>query len=179
MRIAERLAAPSPGHPFGTDSYGRDGLSLVMAGARTALAVALAACAIGLGIGVPLGLLAAARGGWVDEAVMRLNDLVFGFPALLLAVLLAATLGPGALDAVIAIGVYSTPVFARVVRAGARRIWRLDYILAARVAGEGPLATAPWLAAFPGGAILVTVLGFSLLGEGLRVRFAEPGGAGG
>jgi peptide/nickel transport system permease protein len=91
IHIAGRLAPPSLAHPFGADAYGRDGLSQVMAGARTALLVAGAACLIGLGLGVPLGLLAAARRGWVDELVMRVNDLVFAFPALLLAVLAAAS----------------------------------------------------------------------------------------
>jgi peptide/nickel transport system permease protein len=235
IHIAGRLAPPSALHPFGTDAYGRDGLSQVMAGARTALLVAAAACLVGLGLGAPLGLLAAARRGWADELVMRFNDLVFAFPALLLAVLAAAALGPGALDAVIAIGVYSIPVFARVTRTGALRLWSLDYVLAARAAGKGgtrislehilpnlfaPLAVqgalqlslavvaeaglaylglsaqpptpswgrmladaqtlygqAPWLALFPGGAIVLTVLGFSLLGEGLRRRFQAEGGA--
>ncbi|HEY2658913.1 MAG TPA: ABC transporter permease [Caulobacteraceae bacterium] len=228
MAAAARLAAPSLAHPFGADAYGRDVLSMVLAGSRTALAVAVTASAIGLGIGAPLGLLAAARGGWVDEAVMRLNDLVFAFPALLIAVLLAAAFGPGAVNAVIAIGIFNVPVFARVARGAALSLWAQDYVLAARLAGKASLrisaehiapnllsglivqaaiqlslavvadaglsyvglgvqppepswgrmlaeaqtlfATAPWLALFPGAAIVLTVLGFSLLGDGLRAR---------
>lgn len=137
IAVAERLQAPSPAHPFGTDAYGRDVLSAVMAGARSALGVAAAACALGVGLGAPLGLLAAARRGWTEELILRAGDLVFAFPALLLAVLLAAALGPGALNAAVAIGVFSVPVFARVVRAEALRLWTREFILAARLAGKG------------------------------------------
>ena len=137
MGVGARLTAPSAAHWLGTDAYGRDALSMVMAGARSALAVAAAACAIGLGAGAPLGLLAAARRGWLEELVMRGSDLVFALPALLLAVLLTATLGPGGLNAVIAIGVFSAPVFARVARAEGLRLWSRDYVLAARLAGKG------------------------------------------
>ena len=235
MNTAPRLAAPSLAHPFGADSYGRDVLSMVLAGSRSALAVALAASALGLGVGAPLGLIAAARGGWADEAVMRLNDLIFAFPALLIAVLLAAAFGPGALNAVIAIGLFNVPVFARVARGAALSLWTQDYVLAARLAGKGDLrislehiapnlagglivqaaiqlslavvadaglsyvglgvqppqpswgrmlaeaqtliGAAPWLALCPGAAIVVAVLGFSLLGEGLRARLDPRDGA--
>ncbi len=139
VAVDQRLQPPSALHWLGSDAYGRDVLSAVMAGARSALAVAAAACALGMGVGVPLGLLAAARRGWTEELVMRTGDLVFAFPALLLAVLLAAALGPGALNAVVAIGVFSIPVFARVTRAEALRLWTRDFILAARLAGKGPL----------------------------------------
>ena len=228
LDIAARLEPPSAAHLLGTDAYGRDVLSQLMAGARTALAVAVSSCALGLGLGAPLGLLAAARRGWVEEFVARGSDLVFAFPALLSAVLIAAWLGPGAVDAVAAIGVASTPVFARVARTGALRVWSLDFVLAARAAGKGParitlehvlpnlapallvqatlqlglavvaeaglaylglsaqppqpswgrmladaqtlLAAAPWLAVFPGLAIVATVAGFGLASEGLRRR---------
>ena len=232
MDIAQRLSPPSAAHLFGTDAYGRDVASQVMAGARTALLVALASCAVGLGLGVPLGLAAAARRGWLEALVARGSDLVFAFPALLSAVLLAAWLGPGALDAVAAIGVAAAPVFARVARTGALRLWSLDFVLAARAAGAGPgritwrhvlpnlasallvqaalqlslavvaeaglafiglsaqppqpswgrmladaqtlFVAASWLAVFPGLAIVATVAGFGLLGEGLRRRLAAP-----
>jgi len=88
-------------------------------------------------IGVPLGLLAAARRGAVDELVMRGNDLIFAFPSLLLAILITAVFGPGAVNAIIAIGIFNIPVFARVTRGGALQLWTRDYILAARVAGKG------------------------------------------
>ncbi|TIL39609.1 MAG: ABC transporter permease, partial [Mesorhizobium sp.] len=86
--IADKTQAPSPAHWFGTDHFGRDIFSMIMVGARNSIAVALVAVGIGMGVGVPLGALAAARGGVVDEAVMRLNDLVFAFPALLSAIMI-------------------------------------------------------------------------------------------
>ncbi|MDO5612820.1 MAG: ABC transporter permease [Paracoccus sp. (in: a-proteobacteria)] len=138
LNIAGRLAPPSAAHVFGTDHLGRDILSMVMVGARTSIAVALVAVGIGMGAGVPLGLIAAAnRGGWLDEVVMRGNDLIFAFPALVIAILLTAVLGPGAVNAIIAIGIFNIPVFARVTRGGALPIWVLDYIRAAQVAGKG------------------------------------------
>ena len=103
MDITARLRPPGTGALFGTDAYGRDVLSMIMAGARNALAVALAAASLGLLAGAPLGLAAAAFGGWVDDLIMRANDLVFAFPALLIAVMISALLGPGALNAIIAI----------------------------------------------------------------------------
>ncbi len=228
LAIADRLQPPSFFHLFGTDAYGRDVASQVMAGSRAALLVAGASCALGLGLGVPLGLTAAARRGWTEELVMRSADLAFAFPALLTAVLLAAWLGPGVWDAAAAIGISAVPVFARVARIGAVRLWSLDFTLAARAAGRGGLGvtlahvlpnlmptllvqaalqlslavlaeaglayiglsaqppqptwgrmladaqtlftTAPWLALFPGLAIVASVAGFQLLGEGLRRR---------
>lgn len=137
MNIAARLQPPSWAHPFGTDHFGRDILSMVMVGARTSIAVALVAVGIGMGIGVPLGLIAAAnRGGWLDEVVMRGNDLVFAFPSLVIAILITAVFGPSAVNAIIAIGIFNIPVFARVTRGGALPIWTLDYIRAAEVAGK-------------------------------------------
>ncbi|TIQ16549.1 MAG: ABC transporter permease [Mesorhizobium sp.] len=223
--IADKIQAPSPAHWFGTDHFGRDIFSMIMVGARNSIAVALVAVGIGMGVGVPLGALAAARGGVVDEAVMRLNDLVFAFPALLSAIMITAIFGPGPLNAIIAIGIFNIPVFARVARAGALAIWPREFILAARAAGKGRalitiehvlpnivtlllvqgtiqfalgilaeaglsyvglgtqppmpswgrmlfdaqtrMATAPWMAIFPGMAIVVTVLGLNLLGDGI------------
>ncbi len=134
--IGRRLSAPSAAHPFGTDHFGRDVLSMIMVGAQNSLAVALVAVGVGVGVGAPLGLLAAARGGWIDETVMRLNDLLFAFPALLLAVMITAVFGPGAINAVIAIGLFNIPVFARVTRGAASALWTREYILAARTAGK-------------------------------------------
>lgn len=138
--VARRLLAPSAAHPFGTDHFGRDVLSMIIVGARNSLLVAAVAVAMGLAAGVPLGLWAAARGGLVDELVMRGADLVFALPALLLAILFTAVLGPGVLNAVIAIGLFNAPVFARVTRGGALGLWTQDFVLAARMAGLRPAA---------------------------------------
>lgn len=139
ISIADKLKPPSAAHPFGTDHFGRDILSMVMVGARTSLAVALVAVGIGVLVGVPLGLIAAARrGGWLDEVIMRGNDLIFAFPSLVIAILITAALGPSAVNAILAIGIFNIPVFARVTRAGAMPLWTLDYIRAAQVAGKGP-----------------------------------------
>ena len=140
--IESRLLPPSAGHWLGTDPLGRDVLALLAAGSRGSLLVALAAVAIGAGLGVPLGLAAAAAGGLGAEALTRLNDLVFAFPALLLAVLVSATLGPGAATAVLAIGIFNVPVFARLTQASARALASRDFVLAARAAGKGELAIA-------------------------------------
>jgi peptide/nickel transport system permease protein len=137
LDIVDKLQAPSRHHWLGTDQLGRDVLSLIMAGAKTSVGVALLAVIIGATVGVPLGLLAAAHRGAIDEVVMRSNDVVFAFPALLLAILITAVFGPGAINAIIAIGIFNIPVFARVSRAGALQAWTRDYTLAARVAGKG------------------------------------------
>ncbi|RVD71477.1 ABC transporter permease, partial [Mesorhizobium sp. M4A.F.Ca.ET.029.04.2.1] len=136
--ISDKTLTPSWAHWFGTDHFGRDILSMIMVGARNSIAVALVAVGIGMGVGVPLGAFAAARGGLADEALMRLNDLVFAFPALLSAIMITAIFGPGAINAIIAIGIFNIPVFARVARAGALAIWPREFILAARAAGKGP-----------------------------------------
>lgn len=228
LDIAHRLAPGSMAHPFGTDQLGRDLVSMLMAGARPSIGVALLAVAIGLGAGVPLGLVAAARPGWLDEAIVRASDILFAFPALVLALLIIAVAGPGAVNAGIAIGLFNVPVFARLTRAAARSIWARDFILAARLAGKGTarisiehvlpniagpllvqalvqlslgliaeaglsflglgaqppypswgrmladgqtlIGMAPRLVILPGLAILVTVLGINLAGDGLRAR---------
>jgi len=226
--IPGKLEGPSLHHWFGTDQLGRDVLSMIMAGARNTVGVALLSVLIGAAVGIPLGLAAAAERGVVGELIMRGNDLIFAFPALLLAILITAALGPGAINAVIAIGVFNIPVFARVVRGGSLNLWTRDYTLAARVAGKGRarislehilpnLATLlvvqgtiqfslgviaeaglsyvglgaqpptpswgrmlneaqsltaldPALALFPGGAVVLLVLGLNLLGDGLGRR---------
>jgi peptide/nickel transport system permease protein len=137
LSIIDKLQPPSAHHWFGTDQLGRDVLSLVMAGAKNSVGVALLSVIIGSCVGVPMGLVAAARRGVLDEALMRGNDVVFAFPALLLAILITAAFGPGAINAVIAIGIFNIPVFARVTRGGALQLWTRDYTLAARVAGKG------------------------------------------
>lgn len=138
LPVANRMTPPSAAHWFGTDHFGRDILSMIMVGARNSIAVAIVAVVVGMGIGVPLGMMAAARGGWIDETLMRVNDVVFAFPALLSAVMITAIFGPGAINAVVAIGIFNVPVFARVARAGALALWPREYVLAARAAGKGP-----------------------------------------
>ena len=138
VEVAQRFMVPSMAHPLGTDQLGRDMLSMVMVGARTSIAVALVAVGIGVAFGVPLGLTAAAwRGSLLDEVVMRGNDLVFAFPSLVIAILITAVFGPSAVNAIIAIGIFNVPVFARLTRGAALSLWSLDYILAARLAGKG------------------------------------------
>lgn len=137
--IASKLRTPSAEHWLGTDHFGRDVLSMMMVGARNSIVVSLVAVSIGAGFGVPLGALAAARGGWVDEAVMRFNDFTFAFPALLSAVMITALAGPGAVNSIIAIGIFNVPVFARITRGAALPIWKREYIMAARVSGKGPV----------------------------------------
>lgn len=136
VNVDDRLLPPSAAHWMGTDHLGRDVFSQIMVGARTSILVSIVAVLVGLSFGVPLGLLAAANGGRLDEFIMRANDLVFAFPALVLAILLTALLGPGAINAIVAIGVFNIPVFARVTRGPAMSLWLRDYVLAARVAGK-------------------------------------------
>lgn len=136
--IPNKLQAPSSTFLLGTDQLGRDLLSMLMIGARTSIAVALIAVGIGICLGVPLGLIAAARrGSWLDEVLMRGNDLIFAFPSLVIAILITAITKPSAVNAIIAIGIFNIPVFARVARGAALTIWTRDFILAARVAGKG------------------------------------------
>ncbi|MBL8278389.1 MAG: ABC transporter permease [Pelomonas sp.] len=138
LAIAQRLLPPGTGHWLGTDHLGRDVLSLLMRGAATSLGVAALAVSLGALVGVPLGLWAAARAGWLDELLMRGNDIVFAFPPLLLAVLLTTALGPGAVSAILAVGVFNIPVFARTARGLALPLWQREFVLAARTAGKGP-----------------------------------------
>ncbi len=225
--IPNKIKGPSGAHPLGTDHFGRDILTMIMVGARTSIAVALVAVGIGMGLGVPLGLAAAARrGSLLDELIMRGNDLVFAFPSLLIAIMITAVFGASAVNAIIAIGIFNIPVFARLVRGAALSLWTRDYVLAARVSGKGAarisfehilpnvtnllivqgtiqfslgilaeaglsyvglgaqpptpswgrmladsqtmISFAPHMALFPGMAILLTVLGLNLMGDGLR-----------
>ena len=136
--IPNKLALPSAAHWLGTDSLGRDIVSQLLVGARTSILVGVVAVLIGLLCGVALGCLAAARRGWVEEAVMRLSDFTFAFPALLSAIMLGAIYGPGLLTGIVAIGIFNIPVFARTARASANAVWAREYVLAARAAGAGP-----------------------------------------
>ncbi|OAN84902.1 ABC transporter permease [Sulfitobacter geojensis] len=227
LTIPDKLQTPSSTHLLGTDHFGRDLLSMIMVGARTSIAVALVAVGIGMGLGVPLGLWAAARQGtMVDELIMRGNDLVFAFPSLVIAILITAIFGAGAINAIIAIGIFNIPVFARITRGAALSLWQREFIMAARVAGKNArrisiehilpnvtnllivqgtiqfslgilaeaglsyvglgaqpptpswgrmladaqtlVSIAPHMALVPGFAIILTVLGLNLMGDGLR-----------
>jgi peptide/nickel transport system permease protein len=224
---AHRLSpAFSGNYLLGTDKFGRDLVSRLMVGARTTLYVGIVAVGIAAAIGTPLGMLAGMVGGWVSEVVMRASDLLFAFPALLLAIMLGAVFGAGTLTAMIAIGVATIPAFARVARGQTLSVMHTDYVLAARSAGRSRPAIAlrhvlpniasilivqasvsfaiailaeaalsylgfgtrpptpswgrmlqesqellfstPRLAFWPGLAIALAVLGFNLLGDGLR-----------
>jgi peptide/nickel transport system permease protein len=137
--IPQRFLTPSAEHWLGTDHFGRDLFSMILAGARTSMAVAFIAVSLGVAIGTPLGLIAAAapRGGLLDEVVMRANDLIFAFPALLIAILITAIFGPGAVNIIIAIAIFNVPVFARLARGAALSLWAREFIMSARVAGKG------------------------------------------
>jgi len=136
--VPAKLQPPSPSHWLGTDSLGRDIVSLLIVGSRTSIAVGLIAVGIGMGVGVSLGLLAAARRGWVEELVMRAADFTFAFPALLSAIMLTAIYGPGLVTSTVAIGIFNIPVFARITRGAANSVWARDYVTASRACGKGP-----------------------------------------
>lgn len=139
INIRRRLAAPSGEHWLGTDAFGRDVLSLILAGAQNSITVGLLAVGIGLALGGALGLLAAARRGWLEELVMRFADFTFAFPAILSAIMLAAVFGASTMNSIVAIAIFNIPVFARVVRASANAVWARDFILASRSAGKDSL----------------------------------------
>ena len=134
--------APSALHWFGTDENGRDVLARVLFGARATLLAALVAVCIASGAGVPLGLLAGFAGGWVDAVIGRVVDAMLACPFLILAIALAAFLGPSLTNAMIAIGVTATPVFVRVARAATIDAAANDYVEAARALGNPPWRVA-------------------------------------
>ncbi|MEU7174721.1 ABC transporter permease [Micromonospora chalcea] len=223
---SQTLLSPGGEHWLGTDHFGRDIVSQLLVGARTTLFVGVVAVAIAAAVGVPLGLLAATGHRWLSEPVMRALDIVFAFPAILLAIILAAGFGASTLTGMIAIGVANVPVFGRLTRAGAMQVLQSDFVLAARSYGRRgvvlmvryvlpniaallivqasvsfahavlaeaalsylgygtPPPTPTWgrmlqeaqnyfvvqpmLAVWPGLAIALSVLGFNLMGDGLR-----------
>ena len=130
--------APSAAHWFGTDEIGRDVLSRVIWGARASLLAGIVSVLISLSIGVPLGLLAGYAGGKVDMLISRLTDAVLACPFLILAIALAAFLGPSLTNAMIAIGISATPVFIRLTRGQTMAIKAEDFVLAARAIGNPP-----------------------------------------
>ena len=140
MDLANKLQPPSTAHWLGTDVYGRDIVSLLLVGARSSILVGVVAVGIGVTIGTLLGLLAAARRGWVEEPIMRLSDFTLAFPAILSAIMLTAVYGAGMVNAMVAIGIYNIPTFTRLARGAAKSVWGREYILAARACGKGPWA---------------------------------------
>lgn len=137
--VPARFSPPSLTHPFGTDELGRDVFSRVLVGARVSLVTGLVAVGIALAAGVTFGLLAGFYGGKADDAIMRAMDTIFAFPAVLLAIAVLAILGPGITNAMIAIGLVFTPIFARVTRASALSVREQVYVRAARSLGAGDL----------------------------------------
>ena len=137
MDLAIKLQPPTLAHWLGTDAFGRDVASLLLVGARNSILVGVIAVGIGLTIGTALGLLAAAKRGWVEELIMRLSDFTFAFPAILSAIMMTAVFGAGIVNSIIAIGIFNIPTFARVTRASANAVWSREYILAARACGKG------------------------------------------
>jgi peptide/nickel transport system permease protein len=222
----ERLQPPGPAHPLGTDRLGRDVLSRILYGGRVAVIVGAVAVAIGAGAGLTIGLVSGYNAGRTDALLMRVVDGLMAFPALLLAILVVAALGPGHIQAMAAIGIVLIPTFARLSRAQALAARNLEYVVAARALGVRPavillrhilpnvagpllvqttvafsgavlaeaslsylglgtqpptpswgsmlqeardvLFVGPWMAIWPGAAIAAAVLGWNLLGDGLR-----------
>jgi peptide/nickel transport system permease protein len=135
--VLAKLKPPSAAHWLGTDVLGRDVVSLLLVGARSTIIVGVIAVGIGLTFGVALGLLAAARKGWMAELIMRVSDFTFAFPAVLSAIMLGAAIGPGMVTSITAIGIFQIPIFVRVTRGSANAIWAREFVLAARASGKG------------------------------------------
>lgn len=221
--------APSAAHWFGTDEIGRDVLSRMIWGAQASLLAGVMSVAIALGLGIPLGVLAGYRRGWTDAAISRVTEALLAAPFLILAIALAAFLGPSLRNAMIAIGLSAMPIFIRLARGQTMQVMTEDYVESARAVGLTHLAIvwryvlpnifppllvqatltiataiiaeaslsflglgqqppspswgsmlntakafleqAPWMAMWPGIAIFLVVLGFNLLGDGLRDAF--------
>ena len=218
--------ADQPQHLMGMDGNVRDQFSRVVYGSRFSLIIGFTTVTFAILVGATLGGLAGFLGGWLDDVVMRLMDVLLAFPSLLLAIAIVAVLGPGLINALLAIGIVSIPAYARVVRASVLVVKEMDYVAASKALGAAPLRllsdrilpnaltplivqgtlgiasaildaaalsflglgaqpptpewgsmlgsernqvfTAPHLVFYPGLAIMLTVLAFNLLGDGLR-----------
>ncbi len=156
VSIASRLQGPSLTHWFGTDMFGRDLLSMMMKGAQNALIMGCVAVGIGLIFGVPAGMLAALRPGPAGDFLMRGADLVFAFPAILTAVLIAALYGPGVVNAILAVGIFNIAVFARVTRGAVQNVAARPFVRAAQALGQSPVAIA-WYHILPNAAGVILV----------------------
>lgn len=135
--VGHRFAPPGAQHWLGTDSLGHDIASQLLVGAQNSIVAGVVAVGIGVLFGVALGCVAAARRGWVEQALMRAADFTFAFPALLTAIMLTALHGPGLLTSIVAIGIFNVPVFARITSAAASTVWSREYVLAAQACGKG------------------------------------------
>lgn len=224
--VPNALRPPSGEHWFGTDELGRDVFSRVLVAVQASMRVAVVSVALAVVVGVTIGVIAGYRDGWLDTVVMRVVDVMFAFPVLLLALAVVAILGPGVTTTILAIGVVYTPIFARVARASTLSVRVEPFVQASRTMGTGHLymlgrhilpniagplvvqtslslafailseaalsflglgiqppqpslgrmifdsqgfvTLAWWMAVFPGAAIVITVLAFNLLGDGLR-----------
>jgi peptide/nickel transport system permease protein len=140
VRIALRLKPPLAAGLLGTDHFGRDVVSLLMAGAWNSLSIALPSVLIGASLGCLIGCTAASWRGPFEAAALRISDVVFALPAVLSAIMIGAALGPGPVAAILAIALFNIPVFVRVSRAVALQVWATDYVAAARSLGKRPLA---------------------------------------
>ena len=136
QKILNQLDPPSKEHLLGLDEYGRDVLSRVIWGGRVSLTVGLSSVLLGLLVGLPLGAISAYLGGWFDEAVMRVVDVLLAFPTLLLALTVIAALGPGTNNVVLAIGIAMIPFFARLARSQTLELRELEFVDAARALGN-------------------------------------------
>ncbi|HET8727193.1 MAG TPA: ABC transporter permease [Alphaproteobacteria bacterium] len=136
VAVSARLQPPGAEHWLGTDHLGRDILSLIMVGAQNSILVGVIAVGLGLLVGVPLGLVAAGRGGLADEAVGRLVDVTFAFPTVLSAILITALAQPGMANSIIAIGIFNIAVFARLARGAALQIYGREFVRAALALGR-------------------------------------------
>jgi peptide/nickel transport system permease protein len=185
--LSARLKPPSAAHWLGTDQLGRDVLSRMMYGARISLLIGIVVVGLAASIGTLVGLVAGYAGGWLDEGLMRVTDVFFAFPALILAMAISGALGPSLTNAMIAIAVVSWPVYARLVRAQVLTLREREYVEAARGLGASadrivrqhilPNTLAPLLvqASFDMGGAILSAAGLSFIGFGAQPPTAEWG----
>jgi len=188
MHIADRLAPPTLQHPLGTDSYGRDVASRIMQGAGNTILVGVVAVSGGMALGILFGLIAGLAGGMRGEAMMRVMDVLYAFPAVLSAILFSSIFGASLTNCMIAIGIYNVPIFARLTRGSVLAAREEEYVAAAVAIGRSRAAVA-WYHVLPNiisplivqgtiqfaGAILAEA-GLSYLGLGIQPPFASWGG---
>jgi peptide/nickel transport system permease protein len=187
QNISASLTPPSPEYPLGTDKLGRDILSRMLHGARISLFVGLAVVAAAGAFGALMGLVAGYTRGWADEALMRITDIFFAFPSLILAMAIAGALGPSLQNALIAVAVVTWPIYARLIRGQVLVLREQEFVLAARAVGVSrsnllrrhllPNTLAPLLvqASFDMGAIILAVAGLSFIGFGAQPPTPEWG----